>query len=184
MCVGVAANVPNCSYVYEYRFAIIYKYLIFPPRRVSGWRMSCHSEQTVVDINSDVIEWLTHARDIWLTEIKCNLQIKTSKVWSDWKNSQSASNRSYETVFVLKCCMSRDRSLSENGGGVGEGVAEGPVLQTSHEGVIIETQPLRVSYITQTYLTCHQHIVSVMFQLLICSLSPLPHVNILIIQLH
>ena len=39
--------------------------------------MSCRPEYTVADVDSDVVEWQTHPRDIWLAEIDCNLQIKT-----------------------------------------------------------------------------------------------------------
>ena len=49
---------------------------------------SCDPEYTVADIKSDVVEWQTHLRDIWLPESECHLHIKITHNTSNGKWKQ------------------------------------------------------------------------------------------------
>ena len=73
--------------------------------------MSFNLENTVVNINSDVVEEQTYLRDIWLAESECHLQIKTSTYRKQCQleiteqhiahalHSDSGSNRHVSTAY-------------------------------------------------------------------------------------
>ena len=52
-------------------------------------------EHAVVDINSDVVEWQMHPRDLWLEESDCHLQTKqhTKQTMRIMNNTTTPSGR-------------------------------------------------------------------------------------------